>query len=210
MAKHLVGEQILDIHEIEPAFCSWHARDVRAPCLGWSCRDKRLGHDSLCYGRAYWESVVVMNCRTRWQRGPSFLCRDLMRPTPAGRRSVMPLGDALGQTCVGCARVPPKSPRPVAHSLGCGPTDAGASRHSTLLGHLKGLIQEGREILGAQRRHESVPVSGAFAKCAVVFLRMSRSIRASASSDFSRKPSVSSSVTGRRGPPEVANGPLLD
>src|SRR6185312_7495104 len=60
---------------------------------------------------------------------------------------------------------------------------------------------------GAQRHHHCVPGSCAFAKYAVAFFKMSRSIRASASSRFSRDTSASSSVTGRQVSPSPASRP---
>ena len=74
-------------------------------------------------------------------------------------------------------------------------------------GHRQHPTQSGQRIVGAQRHHHCVPGSCAFAKYAVAFFKMSRSIRVSASSRFRRETSASSSVTGRRVSPSSASRP---
>jgi len=74
-------------------------------------------------------------------------------------------------------------------------------------GHLQDPTEQGHGILRAQRRHACVPGSCTFAAYAVACFKMSRSIRASASSRFSRETLASSSAMGRRLSPSVASWP---
>jgi hypothetical protein len=80
-------------------------------------------------------------------------------------------------------------------------------RRGAPLSHLQLLAPQRQRILGTPRAHPRGPGRGAFTTHAGAFGKMSRAIRASASSRVSRDRSASSSGTGRRRSPSVAHWP---
>ena len=203
------GEHILDASEIQPAFRSWHIRDVGDPGLIRSCGSKCLGQDMLRHRQRV--------RRIRGGRKPADLCAtlshfltepfDSSNPreepifTQFRLKTLRPMGlpgahrrglDGHFQTCVLLGAL-----RGAACSPGIVPTS----------GYLQHPTQHPQRILETQRPHERVPGSCAFATYAVAFFRMSRSMRVSARSRLSRDTSTSSSVTGRRLSLSVASRP---
>ena len=187
MADHLAGEQILDAGEIEPAFRGRHVRDVGDPGLVRSGRDKRLGQDIRCHRQGMMRFSGRPEPPHLLAAKSQLLTEPLDAPNPGSKAVLAQFGlqpfRAIRLAAAPMGRLDRHlQPRVL---LGAHRGAAGAPGVVPASGYVQGSTQDGERILKTQRRHQCVPGSCAFAKYAVAFFKMSRSIRASASWRFS-------------------------
>src|SRR5215831_6969038 len=209
MPDHLTRIQIFDPRQIQPPFRRGDIRDVGDPRLIRARRGERLCQKVVRHGQLMLRIRGGRESTYGFAAYSQLLAQPLDAPDP-GQEAVLTQFRLEALRSVGLARAHiGRSDRHFQPCILLSPF-RGASLPPGMVaasGDLQHPTQESYGILDTQRHDKRVPGSCALAKYAVAFFRMSRSMRASASSRLSRDTSASRSVTGRRLSPSFASWP---